>query len=82
MGDVAGEAGVGYRLRHEVIIQLLRLIDLVTAGIASGMEMPNVLDVISNGASDSWWITRRLTGSGSIRREIEVGIFGRQCLGS
>ena len=52
MGDVAAEAGVRDGLRHEVIIQILGFIDLMTAGISAGMEVRDVLNYVANGAGD------------------------------
>ncbi len=52
VGDVAAEAGVRDGLRHEMIIQFLRFVDLMTAGISAGMEVRNMLDVVANSSGD------------------------------
>src|SRR5437773_7817228 len=44
--DVAVEAELGNGLRHETVIELLPLVDLVPAGHAGGMEMSNQREVL------------------------------------
>src|SRR5215510_14732341 len=52
MCDVPGEIENSDGLRDKAIIQLLRLVDLVTPGIAPGMEMADPLKVVANVAHD------------------------------
>src|SRR5262245_24683220 len=52
VGDVAGEIEISDGLGDKAIIQLLRLVDLVTSGITSGMKMADPLEVVANVAND------------------------------
>src|SRR5215510_5058500 len=52
VGDVPGEIEISDGLRDKAIIQLLRLVDLVTTGIAPGMKMADPLKVVANVAHD------------------------------
>src|SRR5262249_42327651 len=52
VGDVAGEIELSDGLGDKAIIQLLRLVDLVTSGITSGMKMADPLEMVANVAHD------------------------------
>src|SRR5262249_8375882 len=52
VGNVAGEIELSDGLGDKAIIQLLRLVDLVTSGITSGMKMADPLEVVANVAHD------------------------------
>src|SRR6266566_149369 len=41
--DIAREVQIGDGFGHEMVIQLLGLVDLVTPGVAAGVEMPDPL---------------------------------------
>src|SRR5512146_445855 len=50
LADEAGESGIGDRLHDSMVVQLLRLVDLVATGHATSVEMGDVLDVRANRA--------------------------------
>src|SRR4029077_6862003 len=52
MRDVAAESTVGDRLRDGVIVELLRVIDVMPPGYAPGMEVPDPLPVLTDGADE------------------------------
>src|SRR6266851_3340488 len=51
VGHETGEAGVGDRLGDRVPVQLLRIVQLVTAGHAAGVKMTNVVRMLTNRAN-------------------------------
>src|SRR6266850_1893071 len=52
MAHEPGEVRIGDRLHDEPVVQLLRLVDVVTAWIATRVEMPDPLNVVADGAND------------------------------
>ena len=52
MGDEAFELEIGDRLGDRPPVQLLRVVELVPAGDAAGVEVADVLDVLLDGADD------------------------------
>src|SRR3989441_6391815 len=52
VGDVAGEAGRGDGPRDGVVVELLRVVELVAAGHAARVEVADVLVRVPDGADD------------------------------
>src|SRR5271165_738205 len=50
--DVSCIAEAGDGLRDEAVVELLRVIDLMTAGHAAGVEMPDPLEILLDVAAD------------------------------
>src|SRR5437764_14302815 len=52
MADIAGEVELGDGLRDEAVVELVGLVDFVAPGVAAGVEMRDVLEMVANVAHD------------------------------